>query len=136
MVLAPDGDGRSGLVQCLEPVVVKALVPELAIEAFDVAVLHGPAKLNQDMLDAVLLRPCHRCPARELWPVVSPDRLGVTPKCGCSVQQAGDVVATNTIVGRDVHAFMAEVVSHRQALDPPAVGQAVAHKIHAPHLVD
>ena len=41
IVLAPDGDARSGLVQCLEPVVVKALVPELAIEAFDVAVLHG-----------------------------------------------------------------------------------------------
>ena len=31
---------------------------------------------------------------------------------------------------------MAEVVGHRQALDAPPIGQAVADKIHAPDLID
>lgn len=36
----------------------------------------------------------------------------------------------------NVHARVAEVVSHRQALDMPAIGQAVAYKVHAPHFID
>ena len=31
---------------------------------------------------------------------------------------------------------MAEIIGHGQAFDPPAVGQAIAHEIHAPHLID
>ena len=31
---------------------------------------------------------------------------------------------------------MAEVICHRQALEPPTIGQAVADEVHAPHLVD
>ena len=61
----------------------------------------------------------HKRPASDFQSVVSPDRLGVTPKCDCSVQQAGDVVATNAKVGRDIHAFAREVVCYRQAFDAP-----------------
>ena len=53
VVLPPDGDGRSGLVQRLEPVVVQALVAELAVEAFDVAVLHGPARLVKAAIEVI-----------------------------------------------------------------------------------
>lgn len=73
--------------------------------------------LNQHVMDTVLLRPCHECPTGELRPVVSSVRLGIAPKCGCSVQQAGDAVATNAKVGRDVHAPVCEVVSSSQAFD-------------------
>ena len=52
----------------------------------------------------------HKRPASDFQSVVSPDRLGVTTKCACSVQQAGDLVVTNTKIGRDVNAFMREVV--------------------------
>jgi hypothetical protein len=37
------GDCRPRLVQRLEPLLVQALVPELSVEALDVAVLHWPA---------------------------------------------------------------------------------------------
>jgi hypothetical protein len=52
VVLAPGGDGLPGLHQCLEPLLVEALVPELSIEALDVAVLHGSPRLDQDVADA------------------------------------------------------------------------------------
>ena len=89
----------------------------------------------KDVLDAVLLRPCHKFPATELRPVVSPDSLGVAPKCGCSVQQAGSVMPANAKVGCDVHALVREVVSDCQALDTPGdgswPGDRIAHKVHA-----
>ena len=40
------------------------------------------------------------------------------------------------MVHSDVHALVAEVVGHGQALDAPPAGQAVADEVHAPHLVD
>src|SRR5450830_469813 len=57
VVLPPGGDGRPGLHQRLEPLLVEALVPELAIEALDVAVLHGPPRLDQDVADAMVTVP-------------------------------------------------------------------------------
>ena len=53
-----------------------------------------------------------------------------------TVQQPGDVLSRDAVVHSDVHALVAEVVGHRQALHSPAVGQAVADEVHAPHLVD
>ena len=108
VVLPPDGDSRSGPVQRLKPVVVQAFVPEVAVEAFDVAVLHESAGLDQDVPDALALRPCHEGPARELRPVVSSYRQQVATKDCSAVQQPGHVVPRDAVVGRDVHTLMAE----------------------------
>ncbi len=48
VVLTPDGDDLTGLSQGFEPVLVEAFVPELPVEAFDVGVLGGFARLDQD----------------------------------------------------------------------------------------
>jgi len=40
------------------------------------------------------------------------------------------------VVDGDIHALVAEVVGHRQALQASPVGKAVADEIHAPNLVD
>jgi hypothetical protein len=58
LVTAPLGNLGARLVQRLEPVLVQALVAEPEVEALDVAVLHGPAWHDQDVPDAVALRPC------------------------------------------------------------------------------
>jgi hypothetical protein len=60
----------------------------------------------------------------------------IAPEGGRLVQQPGHVLAGDAEVGGDVDALMAEVVGHRQALDAPAVGQAVADEVHAPYLID
>ena len=62
VVQPPCRDLFARLVQRLEPVLVQALVAEPAIEALDVAVLHGPAWLDQDVPDAMRLRPAHEGP--------------------------------------------------------------------------
>ena len=63
------------LLQRLKPVFIEALIAECAVKALDVSVLRRAARLNQDVLDVVLLRPSHERPAGELRPVVSPDDM-------------------------------------------------------------
>ena len=117
VISPPSGNGLTGLLQGLKPVLIKALVPEGSVKALDVGVLRWAARFDQNVLDAMLLRPGHECPAGEFWPVVCSDLFGVTPKHGCPIQQAGDVMPTNTEVSCDIDALMAEVVGDRQAFD-------------------
>lgn len=58
VVASPFGDLHASLRQRSEPLLVQAFIAEFALEAFDVTVLHRPARLDQQMLDLVLLRPC------------------------------------------------------------------------------
>jgi len=135
-VLPPNGDGRSSLRQCLEPVLVQALVAKLAVEALDVAVLHRPARLDQEMANAVGLRPRHEGPAGELRAIVGANGPWIAAEDGCLIEQPGYILARDAIVGGDVDTLMAEVICHGQTLDAPTIGQAVADEIHAPHLID
>jgi len=57
IVDAPVGDDLACLLQRREPMIVEALVAKLAVEAFDVAVLHGLARLDQQVPNAVPLGP-------------------------------------------------------------------------------
>lgn len=57
VVTSPVGDNVAGLGERVEPMLVEALVAELAVEAFDVAVLRRAARFDQDVLDALPLCP-------------------------------------------------------------------------------
>ena len=50
---------------------VEAFVAELPVEAFDVAVLRWAVWLDQDVLDAMLLRPGDEGAAGELGPIIN-----------------------------------------------------------------
>lgn len=112
---------------------VEALVTELAVEAFDVAVLHGLAGVDQQVLDPVLLGPGDEGPAGELGTVIGAHGARVTAEAGRLVQQAHYIGTTDAVVDGDVHALAGEVVGDRQALDPASVGQRIADEVHAPH---
>lgn len=86
VVTSPIGDDIAGLGERREPVLVEALIAELAIEAFDIAVLHGSARFDQQVLDAVMLRPGNEGTAGELWAVVGAHGVGITAKTGRLVQ--------------------------------------------------
>lgn len=60
--------------------VVQAFVAELTVEAFDVAVLHRLAGLDEQVLNTVALRPPHERSAGELRPVVGTHRLRIASK--------------------------------------------------------
>ena len=124
VVLSPGGDGCPGLAQRLEPLFIQAFVTELAIETFDVAVLHGAARLDEEVPDAVRVCPGHEGPAGELRAVVSAHYLRVAPEDRSLVQQPGDVLARDAPVHGNAHTFVAEVVGHGQALDAPPGAQA------------
>ena len=116
---SPCGNALAGLLQRLEPVLIQTLIAKGAVEALDVRILGRAARLNEDMFDAVFLRPRHERPASEFRSVVGSDFLRVAPKQGCTVQQARDVIPANAEVCGDVHALMAEVIGHREAFDAP-----------------
>lgn len=71
VVAPPVRNGLPGLLKRLEPVFVQALVAELPVEAFDVAVLHRLARLDEQVPHAMLDRPGDEGPARELRPIVN-----------------------------------------------------------------
>src|SRR5262249_10696497 len=79
VLLFPRGHDPSRLFEVEEPVLIEALVPEPAIEAFYKAVLHRFSRLNELELDAVLVRPLVESMADELRPIVANDRVRVLP---------------------------------------------------------
>ena len=84
----------------------------------------------------MLDRPGDERAAGEFGAVVCAYGAGVSPEHSRPIEQPGDVLAGDAVVDGDVHALVAEVVGHGQALQSPSVGQAVADEIHAPHLID
>ncbi len=135
VILAPQGDDLPGLGQGLEPVLVEAFVPEPAVEAFDIGVLGGLSRLDQDVLDASCLQPGHEGPAGEFRAVVGPDGLRVTSEACCALQHPGDIGPGHRQIHRDVDALAGEVIGDGQAFDSPAIGQCVADEVQAPGLV-
>ncbi len=115
---------------------VQALVSEPAIKAPDVAVLHGPPWLDQDVSNAMALRPADEGPAGELWPVVCPDGSWVASEPRGQLQQPDHVLTVDAVVHCNVHRLVAEVIGHGQALQASSVGQAVADEVHAPNFID
>lgn len=95
-----------------------------------------PAWLDQNVLYPMGVRPTHECPAGEPRAVVGAHGQRVAAEDGGAIEQPGDVLARDAPVHGDVHTLMAEVIGHRQALEAPTVGQAVADEVHAPHLID
>jgi hypothetical protein len=136
VVALPGSDLLAGLVQRLDPLLVQALVPKPTVEALDVAVLHRSPRLDQDVPDAVALRPGDESSAGELRPVVRAHSCRVAPEPRRLVQQPSHVLPADAVVHRDVHGLVAEVVGHGQTFQAPAAGQAVTDEVHAPHLID
>lgn len=94
---------------------VEAFVAELSVGAFDVPVLHGAARLNQQMLDAMSLRPGDESPTGELRTVVGSHSTRVPAKAGGLVKYTHYVGAADAVIDSNVDAFVAEVIGDRQA---------------------
>ena len=76
VVASPSGDRGACLMKRLEPVVVEVLVPEASVKALDVPVLHRPARLDQDVPDAMARGPAHERSTGELSNVERGRRAG------------------------------------------------------------
>jgi len=68
------------LWQALKPLFIKTFVSELSIETLDVAVLHGPARLNQNVANAMQSGPSQEGAACEFRTVICANCNWVAPK--------------------------------------------------------
>jgi hypothetical protein len=73
-----------------EDVHVEHAAPEAAIEAFDEAVLHRPAWLDEVQRDAFAFRPLGQRQRNKLRPVVQAQLDGVAAPSGDAFQRAND----------------------------------------------
>ena len=112
VVLAPIGNALSSLGQAQEPLLVQAFISELAVETLDVAVLHRPVRLGQDVPHAMCCGPSHKGPACELWAVVCAHGQWVASEGGRLVEQACHVLPRDPVVHGNVHALVAEVIGY------------------------
>jgi len=71
----PSLDHNSGMRQADEPVFVQALIAQSAVKRFDIGVLVGLARLDQEQPYTTTMRPRQHRPAAELLAVVGADRL-------------------------------------------------------------
>ena len=90
-VLVPVIDDAAHVAQAGEPVLRQALVPEAAVEALDIGVLHRLAELDEARLDTVPDDPGLHRPARELRAVAGAAHLRQSALALDLVEQARDL---------------------------------------------
>jgi hypothetical protein len=86
VALSPLLDGSLRLLEAREPVLVRALLAELAAEALDVAVLHGLLRLDEVQPHASAAGPLVERSTRGLRPAVDDDRVGKPSLLGDAIE--------------------------------------------------
>lgn len=129
---APALDDLSGLVHRDEPMLVQALVPELAVERFDVGVLHGLARANEGEHDVICVGPGIQHLAFELRAMINSDRLGQPADIGQAFEHRDDTRAGNRGVDLQGQAFAGAVIDDRETAQASTIGQAVGDEVHRP----
>ncbi len=114
---------------------VQAFLPEPAVERFDVGVLVGLARFDEEQLNPSGVGPVQHGPTAEFFAVVGPDRLGQAPGTGELIQNPRQLVAAHGSLGYDGHRFVGRVIDDRQVLDDPPLGRPVKDEVHGPYLV-
>ena len=132
VVVAPVVHDAPDVGEALEPVLVQAAVPELAVEALHESVLSGLARLDEVQRRARPLAPkAHRL-AGQLGAVVPDDGLGSLARPGREGRQPGPRDRSGHQLA---DARPGEVVDDVQDVEPAAAGQLVGHEAGRPALV-
>jgi hypothetical protein len=101
---------------------VEALVPELAVEGFDVVVLHRLAGLGELQPDAVALHSRVDRLARELRPLISANRRQQAVKLDSMHQHLHHLFARDAVIDHDVDRLISAVIDDVQAFQATAIG--------------
>ena len=113
VIASPLPDDGSSMRKVVEVVIVQALVAKLAVERLDVAVLHGPARLNELECDGVSVSPLIERLGSEFRPLVGANRRRPAAKARNTLEHANDVVASHAMIERDLERLLGEVIDHR-----------------------
>jgi hypothetical protein len=104
-----------------EPVLVQALIPQFAVETFEVGVLVQLSRLDHAQLDPLPMRAHHHHLGVELSAVSRPDDLRLAPQRTDPIEHSGTVIVTHRMLDRHSERLVRRVIDHRQALESATV---------------
>src|SRR5690242_10813351 len=110
--------------------VVEALIPESPIEAFDVCILRGLARLDECQLYTVSMSPCIECQTGEFRSMIDPDHPGQRAMLCNAIQYTYHALSRNRGIHLDDDDFPGTVIHHIETAKASAIGKAVMHEIH------
>ena len=111
--------------------VIQALIPKSTIEAFDIGILRGFARLDEGEFHTPPgMGPLIQCQAGEFRSMINPDHPWQRTVPGNVVQYARHTLSRNGSSDLDDDALPGTVIHHIQAANAPAVSQTVVHEIH------
>lgn len=131
----PMGEPDLRVGQGKKPVLIQAFVPQLAVEAFDMTVLNGFARLDERERDASVGRPRVKGPRAELAAIVEEETYRSAPLDDDGLQGSDHGVTRQTERSRQRQALPRAHIHGRQAAKAPSGAQRIAHKVDRPRIV-
>ena len=125
IVGAPSRDQFSGMAQVGEQVLVQALVPQAAVEAFHEAVLHRLSRSNVVPLDLAILLPFQNGVRGQLRPIIADHHAGIATRSGDVIEFPSYALPRQRGIDHTGQAFPAEVIDDAQDTEPAPIRQAV-----------
>src|ERR1039458_5017652 len=116
-------------------IVVPLPVADLAVEAFDVAILHRPARRDEVQLYSVLIRPPVQDLAGELRTVVDDHVLRFSSLLFPSFQHPHHAQPWQRSVHLDLQCLAGTTVHQVQRTESSSAGERVLREVHRPDLV-
>jgi hypothetical protein len=108
---------------------IQTLIAELPVEALEVAVLRGLARLDEIKGDAMRIRPCiHELPS-ELGTIVDRDLLWRAILGSELVEDADHSLAWQGRIDLNRQAFPCHDIEHVERAETAAVGEGIEHEI-------
>ena len=136
VVLSPDLESASGVCHTGKPVLVEALVADLAVETLDVRVLGGFTRSDKVETDAMPVGPLVQCLAAEFGTIVDQQRNRRPVTGNEPIEDSADTQARQRGVHLIGQTAAAEVIQDVEDANAPAIGQLVRHEIHRPSLIE
>jgi hypothetical protein len=133
--VSPVVDEEAGFVDGIEPVLVKAVIAEGAVEGFNEGILHGFAGLDVMKMNASSLCPKEDGLAGELRAIVGGDDFWKAASEGEFFQDINDSNAADGSIDMESQALAGEVIHQGQATKATASGKLVMNEVHGPAFI-
>ena len=114
---------------------IQTLVPQPAVERFDVRILHGFARSDEVELDAPLIRPVFEGARHEFGAVVDRDRPGGHATAEGPLQHGPHILAGEPKPALQDRTLATPLIDHREHPKRAAVKLRIVDEIHAPPLM-
>ena len=128
-------DQESGLGEGCKPMLVKAVVAESAIEAFNKSVLHGLSRLDVMKVYSCRLSPVVMCFAVQIRAIVNIVYIWMVRGQSELLKHINDGGTTDGGIDMDRQALTGKVIDDRQTTETTSTGELIVDEIHRPALV-